>query len=82
VLRIVLVGVTGVYLLRGALIVPDSIVVRLAGYPPRILLFSGVALLIGIVHAVGLARAWGRLSRAEVPREEPSGSPQTKVNNL
>lgn len=62
-LRILLVGITGIYLLRGALIVPESIVVRHAGYPPRMLGFSVVALLVGVVHLVGLARSWHRLGR-------------------
>jgi hypothetical protein len=62
-LRILLVGITGIYLLRGLLIVPEAVVVTHAGYPPRLLVFSAVALAIGVVHAAGLALAFRRLSR-------------------
>jgi hypothetical protein len=62
-LRILLVGITGIYLLRGALIVPEAVVVQHAGYPPRMLAFSLVAFLVGLVYATGLARAWRRLGR-------------------
>lgn len=61
-LRILLVGVTGIYLLRGLLIVPELVVVQHAGYPPRMLVFSAVALLVGALHVAGLARAWWRLA--------------------
>jgi hypothetical protein len=62
-LRILLVGVAGIYLLRGALIVPEIVVVRHLGYPPRILAFSLAALIIGAIHAAGLGLAWRRLGR-------------------
>lgn len=62
-LRILLVGITGIYLLRGVLIVPELVVVRHAGYPIRMLGFSAVALAIGLVHAVGLGRSYRRLGR-------------------
>lgn len=60
-LRILLVGVTGIYLLRGALIVPELVVVQHAGYPARMMVFSAVALLVGALHLTGLALAWRRL---------------------
>ena len=77
-LRILLVGVTGIYLLRGALIVPELVVVQHAGYPARMMVFSSVALLVGLVHAVGLGLAWrrlGALDRAGLPTEHSDKSP-------
>jgi hypothetical protein len=74
-LRILLVGVTGIYLLRGALVVPELVVVQHAGYPARMLVFSTVALLVGAMHLTGLALAWRRLGepdRMAIPAPESS----------
>jgi hypothetical protein len=76
-LRILLVGVSGIYLLRGALIVPELVVVRHAGYPARMLVFSAAALAVGLVHAIGLGLAWRRLGapdRASLPSERSDKS--------
>jgi hypothetical protein len=62
-LRILLVGIASIYLLRGMLIVPEAVVVQHAGYPARMLVFSLVALVVGIVHATGLGLAYRRLGQ-------------------
>ena len=77
-LRILLVGVTGIYLLRGAAVVPEMVVVQHAGYPRRMLLFSLTALLVGVVHAIGLGLACaaaGAPDRASLPSESEDKSP-------
>jgi hypothetical protein len=74
-LRILLVGITGTYLLRGFLIVPELVVVQHAGYPARMMVFSTAALVVGLVHLAGLALSWGRLGapdRMELPPSESS----------
>jgi hypothetical protein len=63
-LRILLVGIAGIYLLRGALVVPELVIVQHTGAPPRILAFSLVSLAIGAVYAAGLGRAFRRLGSA------------------
>ena len=58
-----LVAVIGcIYTLRGALIVPEAIMVRFLDRPARALIFAGLALLIGVVHLVGVARRWHLLA--------------------
>ena len=63
-LRILLVGICGVYTLRGALLVPKTVLVLHTGFPLRGLFFSLVSLLIGLVHIVGTAAAWRWLTPA------------------
>jgi hypothetical protein len=62
-LRPALAVITAVYLLRGVVIGPEVLAVAAhrPGLPPRELVFSTTALALGIVHAVGLRRAWPRL---------------------
>ncbi len=65
-LRTVLVGITLVYLARGLAFLPLMKV-----FPDNSMIFwvisSGVCLLLGSVHAVGLAIAWSRLSPVSAP---------------
>ena len=59
-LRPALAVVTTVYLLRGVLIVPEvlAFAAQRAGLPLRELGFSAFSLALGVVHALGLLRAW------------------------
>jgi hypothetical protein len=61
-LRSVLVGVTLVYLLRGLAFLPLMKVFP-GNSPSFWVISSGVCLLIGSIHAVGLLKAWPRLSQ-------------------
>ena len=64
-LRIVLVGISGIYLLRGLVVVPELVLfLHTSTLPPRMLAFSAAALVIGIVHTVGTALRWPSLPRA------------------
>ena len=59
-LRIVLIAITGIYLLRGIAFVP-----LMAHFPGNSMAFwyasSAICLGIGIIHAIGLRQAWSRL---------------------
>jgi len=59
-LRTGLVAAATVYLLRGLLLVPGLVALAAGrpGHPPRALLFSAVALAIGICPAAGLVTGW------------------------
>lgn len=80
-LRILLVGITGIYLLRGFLVVPELVVVQHAGYPARMMVFSAIALVAGLVHLTGLALAWGRLGAPD-PMTLPSPESSDKRSPL
>jgi hypothetical protein len=59
VLRLALVGISGVFLLRGLLIVPQLLMfLNTDEVPARGLAFSAVALGIGVCYTVGSARRW------------------------
>jgi len=54
-----LIGIGGIYTLRGLIVIPDSIsLVRGADYPFRQTAFSAVALSIGILYLVGAVQRW------------------------
>ncbi|MGB3472429.1 MAG: hypothetical protein WBA51_16565, partial [Erythrobacter sp.] len=59
-LRTALVSITAIYLLRGALLIPTIIVVP---YPEGAFDYwsSAIVLVYGVVHAVGLWKAWPSL---------------------
>jgi hypothetical protein len=61
-LRVLLVGISGVYLLRGVVVVPEFILYSFARtLPARMMVFSLIALAIGLIHAIGTARRWAAL---------------------
>jgi hypothetical protein len=61
-LRILLVGISGVYLLRGLVVVPEFILFSFERrLPVRLMVFSLIALAIGLIHAVGTARRWAAM---------------------
>jgi hypothetical protein len=61
-LRIILIGISGIYLLRGLVVVPELLLfLHTADLPARALGFSLVSLTIGIVYTVGLALRWPAL---------------------
>ena len=62
-MRTALVAITGIYLLRGLLIVP---VLLKPGAPAFDIWSSLIVLLYGIVHALGTWRAWDQLSRPQL----------------
>lgn len=59
VLRIGLIFISTVFLLRGLLLFPETVIVMHTGQvPPRALAFSAVSLCIAICYIVGTARRW------------------------
>jgi hypothetical protein len=71
-LRILLVGISGIYLLRGLVVVPEYILYSYARtLPARMMVFSLIALAIGLIHAVGTVRRWAAL--------DPSLDPESLV---
>jgi hypothetical protein len=63
-LRVLLVGISGVYILRGLVVVPEFILYSFERtLPPRMMGFSLIALGIGLIHAIGTARRWSALAR-------------------
>jgi hypothetical protein len=73
-LRVLLVGISGVYVLRGLVVVPEFILYAFERkLPARILVFSLIALAIGLIHAVGTARSWAAM--------DPSLDPETLVTD-
>jgi hypothetical protein len=59
-LRTVLLFVTAVYLLRGLLIIPQIPIVVKHPDLVRFVVFSGIALCVGVVHLGGLVQLWRR----------------------
>ncbi len=61
-LRIILIGITGIYLLRGLVVVPELLLyLNTSEIPLRALVFSLVSLTIGIVYTIGTALRWSAL---------------------
>ena len=61
-LRVLLVGISGIYLLRGLVVFPEFILYFHArALPARMMVFSLIALAIGLIYAIGTARRWGAL---------------------
>jgi hypothetical protein len=56
--RLVVLVIGCIYTLRGALIVPEAIMVHFMNRPVRALVFAGASLVIGIVHLIGVWRRW------------------------
>ena len=52
-LRTALIGISVIYLLRAMFIVPETRMVLSEGYSPRFLVFSGIALVAGLLYLVG-----------------------------
>lgn len=73
-LRIGLAGITLIYLLRGALIVP---VILYVPYPQGAFDYwsSAIVLVYGLIHAVGLLRAWRNLAPSAAPHTGPINDP-------
>jgi hypothetical protein len=61
--RIILIGITGIYLLRGLVVVPELLLfLNTPDIPLRALYFSLISLAIGIVYTIGLALRWPALA--------------------
>jgi hypothetical protein len=61
-LRIMLIGICGIYLLRGLVVVPELLLfLNTSDIPLRALVFSLVSLTIGIVYTTGTALRWSEL---------------------
>lgn len=72
-LRILLVGIGGIYTLRGLTVVPELLLfLHTGGLPARMLGFSLVSLAIGILYIVGTARRWTALDPASDPASDPA----------
>lgn len=60
--RIILIGISGIYLLRGLIVVPQLLMyMNTSDVPLRALIFSLISLAIGIVYTVGTALRWAAL---------------------
>jgi hypothetical protein len=71
-LRILLVGISGIYLLRGLVVVPEFILYSYERtLPARMMGFSLIALVIGLLHAFGTAQRWSAM--------DPSIDPESLV---
>src|SRR5690349_12077340 len=71
-LRILLVGISGVYILRGLVVFPELLLYSFERkLPVRLMVFSLIALAIGLIHAIGTARQWAAM--------DPSLDPETLV---
>jgi hypothetical protein len=65
-LRILLIGISGIYTLRGLVVVPELLLfLNTTDLPLRALGFSLISLLIGIVYIVGTAMRWPALETGE-----------------
>lgn len=63
--RIILIGISGIYLLRGTVVVPQLLMfMNTSEVPMRALVFSLISLVIGIVYTVGTALRWAALPTA------------------
>jgi hypothetical protein len=61
-LRVLLVGISGVYVLRGLVVVPEFILYAFERkLPLRLMLFSLIALAIGLMHVIGTVRRWAAM---------------------
>jgi hypothetical protein len=61
-LRVLLVGISGIYMLRGLVVVPEYILYSFERtLPLRMMVFSLIALAIGLIHVVGTARRWAAM---------------------
>ena len=61
-LRVLLVGISGIYILRGLVVVPEFLLYSFERtLPLRMMVFSVTALVIGLIHAVGTARRWAAM---------------------
>lgn len=67
--RLLIIVIGCVYTLRGSLIVPEAILVTHLGYPGRALVFSAIALIVGVAHLVGTFRQWPWIPAAGQIRE-------------
>jgi hypothetical protein len=61
-LRVLLVGISGIYLLRGLVVFPEFILYfHQRVLPARMMVFSLIALAIGVIYVIGTARSWAVL---------------------
>jgi hypothetical protein len=61
--QIILIGISGIYLLRGLVVVPQVLMfLNTSEVPLRALVFSLIALAVGIVYTAGTALRWAALS--------------------
>lgn len=63
--RILVAAIGCIYTLRGALIVPEAIMVRFMDRPPRALVFAAISLVIGMIHLIGVAHRWQLLDEGD-----------------
>ena len=67
-LRTVLLFVAAVYLLRGLLVIPQTPIVLTHPDQVRFVVFSGIALCVGVIHLGGLVQLWRRGRPGEQPQ--------------
>jgi hypothetical protein len=63
--RVLVAAIGCIYTLRGALIVPEAIMVRFMDRPPRALVFAAISLAIGVIHLIGVLRRWRLLDEGD-----------------
>jgi hypothetical protein len=67
--RLGLTLIAGVYILRGLSAIPEALLLLRArdAFPPRFLVFSLIALAVGVFYALGTRQAWRRLRHRDRP---------------
>jgi hypothetical protein len=60
--RVLVAAIGCIYTLRGAIIVPETLMVHFLDRPTRALVFSAISFVIGVVHLIGIARRWPLLA--------------------
>lgn len=64
--RVLTVAFGCAYLLRGTLLVPETLLVVYAGRAPQSLLIGAVSVVVGIVYVLGVARRWALMPESRL----------------
>lgn len=69
VVRLALVGISGVYIVRGLIGVPQMVMMSYTNeVPARAVVFSGISLVIGLIYAIGTVLRWSRMPVSAMER--------------
>jgi hypothetical protein len=70
VVRLALIGISGVYILRGLIGVPQAVMLSYtADVPIRAIVFSAVSFVIGLIYAIGTTLRWKGMPISAVERD-------------
>lgn len=69
VVRLVLIGISGVYIMRGLLGVPQMVMLAFTNeVPARAVVFSAISFVIGLTYAIGTVLRWTRMPISAMER--------------